>query len=77
MCEKHLWNNVILSKDAGWWVASLLKMSLFMVRTPLYKGGEAGLSCSNLAISLRWNIFSRKGGVGLNGGIVCFDMIFL
>ena len=75
MCEKHLWNNDILSKDAGWQVASLLKMSLFMVQTPPLQRG--GLRCSNLAISVRWNIFSRTGGVGLNGGIVCFDMKFL
>ena len=29
MCEKHLWKNKILSKDAGHRPASLLKMSLF------------------------------------------------
>ena len=29
MYEKHLWKSDILSKDAGQWVASLLKMSLF------------------------------------------------
>ena len=29
MCEKHKWKSDILSKDAGRWSASLLKMSLF------------------------------------------------
>ena len=29
MCEKHLWKSDILSKDPGWWPASLLKMSPF------------------------------------------------
>ena len=29
MFEQHLWKSDILSKDAGHWQASLLKMSLF------------------------------------------------
>ena len=67
MFEKHLWQSNILSKDAGQWPASLLKMSLFHRKSLPLKMSLFHLKCHS---SKHFASKNQLPGLSVSGTLV-------